>query len=374
MSTARTSSLGDSGEAVRQIVDLLQAQGLLHGEHPTYDEDVARAVRGFQQDRGLRVDGVVGPATFVRLHEARWHLGDRILTHLPGHLIAGDDVYSLQQRLLELGFATGRVDGYFGAQTESAVRDFQRNIGVPADGTCGPATLQALQRLSPLVRGGSPNAMRAEEHIRAAGPHLSGKTVVIDPHGGGHLADAYAAEGARLVADLAQRIVGRLVAIGVRAYLCGALPTEYLRADFANRAAADLVVSLGVEASDSPEAAGVGSYYFGSAQHGTYSTVGERLASLIQREMVARTDSVDLRCHAKTWELLRRTRMPAVRTDVGYLSNETDRGRLRDPNFRDVLAEAVVVGVQRFYLPPEQDSGTGRLQLSELRARLAAEG
>jgi N-acetylmuramoyl-L-alanine amidase len=64
--------------------------------------------------------------------------------------------------------------------------------------------------------------------------------------------------------------------------------------------------------------------------------------------------------------------MPAVRVDVGYLTNPGDAQRLGDPHFRDVLAEAVVVAVQRFYLSPESDAHTGVLRLSELRSALAA--
>ena len=108
-------------------------------------------------------------------------------------------------------------------------------------------------------------------------------------------------------------------------------------------------------------------YFFGSESHNTHSTTGERFAGLIQREVVARTDLVDLRCHRKTWDFLRRTRMPAVRMEAGYVSNAKDAQRLADPGFRDVLAEAVVVSVQRFYLSPEADAHTGFLRLSELR-------
>ena len=50
-----------------------------------------------------------------------------------------------------------------------------------------------------------------------------------------------------------------------------------------------------------------------------------------------------------------------------------DRQRLSSPDFRDVLAESVVVAIQRFYLAPEADAETGVLRFSELRARLAAE-
>ena len=59
--------------------------------------------------------------------------------------------------------------------------------------------------------------------------------------------------------------------------------------------------------------------------------------------------------------------MPAVRLDAGYLTNAGDSARLRDPEFRDVLAEAIVVAVQRFYLSPEVDAHTGVLRVSELR-------
>lgn len=376
---------GDTGPAVDQIVDLLQRIGLLEGERPVeYDDRVELAVRAFQQQRGLHVDGVVGATTFRRLDEARWSLGDRILTHLPGNLMAGDDVFALQRRLLELGFKVGRVDGYFGPATESGLRDFQRNVGIRADGTCGPATLRALAQLAPMVRGGAPNAMRAQERIRAAGPQLGGKIVVIDPARSLQLPEEYAVGADEIVHDLAGRIEGRLVATGVQAFLTAsrsgrhrsapdAGPAEEIeRATFANRAEADLCISLAVDASTNRDACGVATYYFGTGDRETWSSTGERFAGLVQREIVARTDLVDLRCHAKAWDFLRRTRMPAVQLDAGYLSNEGDARRLADPGFRDVLAEAVVVAVQRFYLSPEADSHTGVMRLSELRSAMRA--
>jgi N-acetylmuramoyl-L-alanine amidase len=384
---------GDSGPAVAQIIGLLERIGVLgdavsgeaesgrkssgigipiRADQPVYDEQVDLAVRAFQQQRGLSVDGVVGPLTFRRLDEARWRLGDRILTHLPGSLMAGDDVYTLQSRLLDLGFRVGRVDGYFGPVTEGAVRDFQRNFGIPPDGTCGPATLKALARLSPMVKGGAPNALRAQERIREAGPHLGGKTVVIDVGRDSGLPSDHAATSDAILHDLAQRVEGRLVAIGVQAFLttprwAQSPGEEGDRAAFANRTGADLFVSLALDASDTPDACGVSTYFFGDTDRQTWSSAGERFAGLVQREIVARSDLVDLRSHPKTWEVLRHTRMPAVRLDAGYLTNPGDNARLRDPEFRDVLAEAIVVSVQRFYLSPELDPHTGVLRVSELR-------
>jgi N-acetylmuramoyl-L-alanine amidase len=372
--------VGDTGDAVAAIRRLLAVQRLLPDSSGTPDGDTTfdlhmdRAVRAFQQQRGLTVDGIVGPQTYRILDEARWRLGDRILTHVPGNLMSGDDVVALQQRLLDLGFKVGRADGYYGHQTELGVREFQRNIGVPADGTCGPSTLKALGRLTPRVKGGQPNALRAEEQIRRAGPQLSGKVVVIDAADVRVTDPVLAGQAAAVVQDLARRIEGRLAATGVQAFLTH--PAEPLgadvlseadRAQFANRAGADLCVSLHVDASRHPGASGVATYFYGLDAHGVRSTVGERFASLVQREIVARTDLVDLRSHAKTWDLLRRTRMPAVRIDVGYITNPGDANRLADPAFRDVVAEAVVVAIQRVYLSPEVDTKTGLLRFSELR-------
>ncbi|HSV38536.1 MAG TPA: peptidoglycan-binding protein [Nocardioidaceae bacterium] len=368
--------LGDEGDGVLDIRSRLAMLALTTTEVPSprvFDTELDRAVREFQQGRGLTVDGVVGSATFRSLDEARWQLGDRLLVFVAGSLLAGDDVMALQQRLLDLGFKVGRVDGRFGPQTEHAVKEFQRNIGIPADGTCGPATLKALSRLAPLVKGGSPNAMRAEERLRRDGPQLTGKVVVIDP--GTSRADDPSLRGLAdaVTYDLAKRVEGRLVATGVQAYLThrgdGSLDEEQ-RAEFANRTNAHLTIALRVDSSENTDAAGVSTYFYGIDAHDVRSSVGERFAGLVQREIVARTDLADLRTHARAWDLLRRTRMPAVVIDAGYVTNPGDAARLADPAFRDVLAEAIVVAVQRVYLTPETDSHTGVLRLSELREQL----
>jgi N-acetylmuramoyl-L-alanine amidase len=216
--------------------------------------------------------------------------------------------------------------------------------------------------------------MRAEEQIRRAGPQLSGKVVVLDASDSRIEDPELAAQADAITLDLVRRIEGRLAATGVQAFLTHAgeaqgaeSPTETERAEFANRTGADICVSVHVDAVANAGACGLATYFYGLDSRGVRSTAGERFASLVQREIVARTDLVDLRSHTKTWDLLRRTKMPAVRVDVGYITNPGDAARLSDPAFRDVVAEAVVVSVQRMYLSPETDSKTGVLRLSELR-------
>jgi len=382
--------LGDQGVAVRSIRALLEAttdlQPLATGpagggasaglRSDVYDQDLARAVRSFQQRRGLIVDGIVGPQTFTALDGARWALGDRLLSHIPGHLQQGDDVAQLQERLLSLGFSPDRVDGVFGVSTEKAVRAFQRGVGLAVDGGVGPETLRAFADLTRAVSGGSPHTLREQELVRRSGHNLAGRTVVLDPgHGGDEPGTvAHGLTEAEVMLDLARRIEGRLSAIGVTVLFTRSAttgPDELSRAMMANESGADILLSLHCDSTDQSRASGVATFFYGQDRFGAWSAVGERLADLIQREVVARTGLTDCRTHARAWVLLQRTQMPTVRIETGYLSHAADAARLADPAFRDILAEAIVIALQRMYLGDDDTIATGVLRLGDLRAYLA---
>jgi N-acetylmuramoyl-L-alanine amidase len=66
--------------------------------------------------------------------------------------------------------------------------------------------------------------------------------------------------------------------------------------------------------------------------------------------------------------------MPAVRIEAGYLTHPADARLLGDPQFRDTVAEAVLVSLQRMYLGDDDTATTGVLRLGDLRAYLASHG
>jgi N-acetylmuramoyl-L-alanine amidase len=365
---------GDRGPAVAEIRAKLSRLGLLDATADDgFDDSTDRAIRGFQQERGLRVDGVVGPETYRSLDEAHWRFGDRLLSYTVARPFVGDDVATLQQRLLDLGFDPGRCDGIFGRSTEAALQEFQRNVGLRADGALGPGTLRALDQLRRTVTGGSPSERREEERLRRGGGAIAGRVVVLDPgHGGADLGvQAHGLVEAEIVLDLATRIEGRLGALGVTTYLTRSAdngPGDRERAKFANDMAAEIFISLHLDAVTSEHASGSACFYYGASLPSSEvrSAVGERLSDLISREVATRTDLVDGRTHPKSWALLRLTRMPAVRLEAGYVTSPSDAARLRTPEFRDALAEAVVAGVQRLYLPDHLDIPTGQFQIAAL--------
>ena len=58
---------------------------------------------------------------------------------------SGSEVRSIQTRLTELGYFSGKIDGIFGSQTKNAVVKFQKDYGLTSDGIAGSETLKALR-------------------------------------------------------------------------------------------------------------------------------------------------------------------------------------------------------------------------------------
>ena len=158
---------GDRGAAVEDVQRRLITLGVDLG--PTGVDGVflgatCAAVRAFQRARGLDEDGEVGDHTWAALVDATFAPGDRLI-YLRYPYLHGADVRDLQAALNALGFACGEADGIFGAFTEGAVRDFQSNTGLGADGIVGPDTVRAIEGLRHVW---SDKASRPPAELKAA--------------------------------------------------------------------------------------------------------------------------------------------------------------------------------------------------------------
>ncbi len=182
MLSVRPIRKGDRGAAVEDVQRRLISLGAdlgLTGVDGVFFGATYAAVLSFQHERALDEDGEVGPLTWAALVDATFSLGDRLI-YLRYPYLHGEDVRSVQVALNALGFATGEVDGIFGAFTERAVRDFQVNTGIAVDGVVGPDTVRAIDGLRHAWAGRSyppPTELRASA-ARAASV-LRGRTVII---------------------------------------------------------------------------------------------------------------------------------------------------------------------------------------------------
>ena len=154
---------------------------------------------------------------------------------------------------------------------------------------------------------------------------------------------------------IAVRVEGRLAAQGTQVVLTRGSKVEggddVARAHFANSIDADLVVSMHTCVNVSPMANGVATFYFGDPRGRTHSPAGRDLAETLHAEITARTDLLDCRTQARSWDMLRLTRMPAVRIELGYLSRDADRRRLLSREFQEAVAEAIATGIAAFCAP-----------------------
>lgn len=72
----------------------------------------------------------------------------------------GTEVRNVQKRLKELGYLKGSVDGDFGTATQEAVKAFQKNNGLTADGKVGKETLAKLNSSSAKKATAAPTATK----------------------------------------------------------------------------------------------------------------------------------------------------------------------------------------------------------------------
>jgi len=155
-------SYGSEGPAVVTVQNQLRKlgyyKGIVDGKfgYATY-----MAVRAFQAANGLAVDGIVGPLTWDALTSGlpvptipkpapaplRVQLNDK-----------GAIVSQIQQKLVDLKYNPGKVDGVFGYATYLAVRAFQGNNKLKVDGIVGPLTWAKLFGASPVPAGAAPAA------------------------------------------------------------------------------------------------------------------------------------------------------------------------------------------------------------------------
>lgn len=152
---------GQSGDDVKQIQQRLIELGYLTGSADgKFGAGTEEAVKAFQRKAGLTADGIVGSGTLSALNASNAPKADAgaTATTAPTTTTApeagdyttlkqgsnGEAVKQLQQRLIELGYLTGSADGDYGSATTDAVKTFQKQAGLTADGIAGSNTQKAL--------------------------------------------------------------------------------------------------------------------------------------------------------------------------------------------------------------------------------------
>jgi murein L,D-transpeptidase YcbB/YkuD len=123
---------GSTGETVRTVQYLLNAQGATLSVDGIFGPLTEAAVSAFQSAHGLVADGVVGDRTWPAL----------IVQLASGN--SGDAVRAVQSQINSRSGGWVTVNGVFGPETDEAVRAFQGPIGLTVDGVVNWYTWHAL--------------------------------------------------------------------------------------------------------------------------------------------------------------------------------------------------------------------------------------
>lgn len=155
---------GDSGDEVRVLQYYLAVIGEFYDAVPpvaftgVYDDATVAAVEAFQRAYGLEVDGIVGLRTWTELYRAYRGIAQTVTFEGGVPLLealvlrrgdTGEEVRRVQEYLNVVAAVYPAIppitaDGVFGAQTEAAVRAFQRQFGLPETGEVRASTYNAL--------------------------------------------------------------------------------------------------------------------------------------------------------------------------------------------------------------------------------------
>ncbi|HAN34099.1 MAG: peptidoglycan-binding protein [Ilumatobacteraceae bacterium] len=260
-----------------------------------------QAMRGFQEARGLHVDGRCDEHSWMALVEASWKPGDRQLL-LTSPNLRGDDVADLQSRLARLGFDCGRVDGIFGPRTSRALADFQSNCGVTADGVCGPETIRGIMRVSGQTgTGPGVGTVRERERLRTGFDSVANCRVVVGQFGG--------------LSGLTRALARELRQRGATVMPLDE-PDAVAQAIAANHFGAHVYVGF----QSTSEQTAVANFY----QVPAFESVGGRALAELIADQLAAIPGLAPCASGRRLPVLRETRMPAVLLTVGPVRAATD--------------------------------------------------
>lgn len=171
--------------------------------------------------------------------------------------------------------------------------------------------------------------------------------VMVDPGHGGKDPGAVGIGGLRekdVILPIAQEVAALLEKQGVQAVLTR--NSDYFvdlapRVTMAERVNANLFVSIHANAISlsRPDVNGLETYYFAS---------GQRLAQTIHNNILQTVPVQNRGVRRARFYVLRKTSMPAVLVEVGFVTGRDDAVKLNDPNHRSQTAQAIARGILQY--------------------------
>lgn len=190
------------------------------------------------------------------------------------------------------------------------------------------------------------------------GGGLKGKNITLDPGHGGSDPGAIGLKGNKEKTStlaIAKYLQEYLEAQGAKVSMTRTTDTDVFgpyasgrdelqaRVDVASKNKADVFVSLHHNANNNRGIGGVGTYYYPKTSY------DGRLARLIQNSMVKAVRMNDFGTPQADFYVVKRSSMPAVLCEIGFISNEREEQLINTPWFQKTAAKAIAAGIAAYF-------------------------
>lgn len=175
-------------------------------------------------------------------------------------------------------------------------------------------------------------------------PTKSRALVIIDPGHGGKDPGAVgigSIQEKQIVLSISQQVTRILEKQGIQVRMTR--DSDYFvslegRSEMANRLNADVFVSIHANSAGAGKTgvSGYETYYYQN---------GRDLAQIIHRNIIRRVDVRDRKIKQARFFVLRKSNMPSVLLETGFVTGTEDAAKLTNPNFQRQMAEAIAAGI-----------------------------
>jgi len=182
-----------------------------------------------------------------------------------------------------------------------------------------------------------------------ADANASSKKIAIDPGHGGTDSGAVGPTGVNekdVNLQIALKLKAKLEAQGYTVVMTRETDEKVSledRVNKANDANADIFVSIHCNAAENSNAKGTETYHYPG------STKGEKLATEVQGELVEALDTNDRGVKEGTFYVLKNTKMPAILTEVAFISNPDEEAMLNEEETQETAAQAIKDGIDAYF-------------------------
>jgi len=189
-------------------------------------------------------------------------------------------------------------------------------------------------------------------------PSIGGKVIVIDAGHGGYDPGAIGVTGLEekeFNLETALLVEQKLTELGATVILTrknDSFVSLTGRADIANKAEADVFVSIHANSTERSSKKGTSTYYYAPASDPLlYAQAEQRksLAGAVQENLIGQLGTTNLGTLQANFAVLRCTEMPSILVESAFLSNREDEALLKDPGFREKVAQGIADGLVEYF-------------------------